>query len=751
MLAVFLLLSAGLVHAAERGQPGQFRRSAVTRLTDVAAPNPLAPRRTPGPPRALEHDGEREALAKVLSTGAHLWAKPPMRDVGTGGAAGPPAKIATLFAAQARSDYPIGPPDTTGAVGKDRLITGTNIAISVHDRSGKTLKTADINEFWAPLAGDSSYCGDPRFVYDPLADRFYSVVMAINYQDSSVRLLLANTVTNDPAGEWHQVDLPLPATHSIDQPLLGFSANRVVVQANDFVGSLDKLTGAAVRTRIFSIDKADLLAGGKGKLVSWAEQTMGLSNAPAQTWDPQVTDGYLVSSSGSAALRLLRITGPLGDEQLESVASWSTEAGGAMYLNGSNIGPQLGSDVAIDVGDGRTHDAILRNGSLWFTFSLFAHNPSPVHAVVVWQQVSLSGEVLQDGVIAGDSSLSHSSLAPDAKGNVLVGFSQTNPEGFASAAFAYHRADMAPGTTLPVQTVVAGRGQYDLQFQPWGNRWGDYSATVIDPQNDHLWTVQEYALTPDGNGQGVWGVAWAEVTPDTPTCSSDADCPTLQYCADGLCTADLIPGTVCSNTATCATGLCLKGVCCAESCSGDCRRCLPLSLAESGATPGICASASAKSTCDDGDPCTAQSMCSGSKCIKVGISCDDGNPCTADVCGASGCSHTPLSTPCSDGSVCTVGDQCVAGACKAGPAKACHPDTGLCQVGGTCHPVNGCQFAKAADGTGCGDGYCSDGECTVPLGGRVATGCASGQGAAWPPLMLVLLALGGLRLRRRRS
>ncbi|MBI5610706.1 MAG: hypothetical protein HY902_17650, partial [Deltaproteobacteria bacterium] len=249
------------VHAGERGETGQFRRMARVTLANLPPLDTQKPRRSPGPPRDLERAEAAEHAKLPL-------APPPPRSPGTQRklgetrSDGPPARIATLFTAQTRSDYPIGPPDTTGAVGKNHLITGTNIAISVHDRTGKTLKIVDINDFWQPLAGGNSYCGDPRFVYDPLVDRFYSVVMALGYQDHKVRLLLAHSQTGDPSGEWQQVELPMPATHSIDQPLLGFSANRVVVQANDFVGTLDKPTGAAVRTRIYSIDKADLLAGG---------------------------------------------------------------------------------------------------------------------------------------------------------------------------------------------------------------------------------------------------------------------------------------------------------------------------------------------------------------------------------------------------------------------------------------------------------------------------------------------------------
>jgi hypothetical protein len=46
------------------------------------------------------------------------------------------------------------------------------------------------------------------------------------------------------------------------------------------------------------------------------------------------------------------------------------------------------------------------------------------------------------------------------------------------------------------------------------NRWGDYSATVVDPLNDtDLWTIQEYAASP----ANTWGTWWGRVAPTAAT------------------------------------------------------------------------------------------------------------------------------------------------------------------------------------------------------------------------------------------
>jgi hypothetical protein len=45
------------------------------------------------------------------------------------------------------------------------------------------------------------------------------------------------------------------------------------------------------------------------------------------------------------------------------------------------------------------------------------------------------------------------------------------------------------------------------------NRWGDFSATVVDPTDDtSFWTLQEYAKFPV-SGISQWGTWWGKFHP----------------------------------------------------------------------------------------------------------------------------------------------------------------------------------------------------------------------------------------------
>jgi hypothetical protein len=94
--------------------------------------------------------------------------------------------------------------------------------------------------------------------------------------------------------------------------------------------------------------------------------------------------------------------------------------------------------------------------------------------------------------------------------------------------------------------------------------------------------------------------------------------------------------------------------------------------------------------CDDADACNGDETCVGGFCnFGLPLECDDGNDCTDDACDpALGCSNTPNSAPCDDGTACTVGDQCAAGACTPGPPADC--DDGLPCTIDSCDPALGC-------------------------------------------------------------
>ena len=124
----------------------------------------------------------------------------------------------------------------------------------------------------------------------------------------------------------------------------------------------------------------------------------------------------------------------------------------------------------------------------------------------------------------------------------------------------------------------------------------------------------------------------------------------------------------------------------------------------------------------DNDLCTQGDTCASGTC-KAGTpqQCDDGNPCTIDGCdkktGQCTAAAVDDGVPCNDGTKCTEKDACQAGVCK-GKGLVCDDDNPC--TDDVCDPKLGCQISNLT-GAACSD----DDPCTV--GDLCANGqCASG-------------------------
>jgi hypothetical protein len=95
------------------------------------------------------------------------------------------------------------------------------------------------------------------------------------------------------------------------------------------------------------------------------------------------------------------------------------------------------------------------------------------------------------------------SLNVNANGDIVFGFSGSRANEHVGAFF--HARKGSDGSWMPRPVLVqAGRTKYS------GNnvgRFGDYSATTIDPNDGSIWTVQEFSSgdpEPDFGGP-IWG------------------------------------------------------------------------------------------------------------------------------------------------------------------------------------------------------------------------------------------------------
>ncbi len=120
-------------------------------------------------------------------------------------------------------------------------------------------------------------------------------------------------------------------------------------------------------------------------------------------------------------------------------------------------------------------------------------------------------------------------------------------------------------------------------------------------------------------------------TPNPGCCKGDSDCVSTLPCQVGSCDA-----TSQQCTFTAKPGCCTKDT----DCTGQPQPCKVLYC---NASVQFCdvKAAPEGASCSDGDGCTTNDACSSGFCLGKANTCDDKNPCTADSCQGGACVHTP--------------------------------------------------------------------------------------------------------------
>ncbi len=239
---------------------------------------------------------------------------------------------------------------------------------------------------------------------------------------------------------------------------------------------------------------------------------------------------------------------------------------------------------------------------------------------------------------------------------------------------------------------------------------------------------------------------------DDTSCSDGNECTTDDRCAAGACSGEAVPDGVeclqnalfCDGVEVCMGGFCesLGTPCGLLSCNetldrceecvdaSDCpdddgNECTDAPVCDTLGDTSVCvyAALDATTTCDDGDPCSADDHCDGEgNCLAGGpVDCtglDD--ECSVGVCNPTSgdCEAQPANAgdPCGDNvdTDCTDPDTCdEAGICQpnhAAVGASCgSPNNSLCDDPDTCSGNGNCQNNQAADGEPCPDSVICNG------------------------------------------
>jgi hypothetical protein len=429
------------------------------------------------------------------------------------------------------------PPDTMGAAGLSNVVTMLNTQVRIQTRSGTTVQTMTLANFWTSTnIGSYTEVFDPRIVYDPYNNRWIACASVEPFSSNS-GILVGVSLTSNPTNGWNLRRVKADSTSQrwADFPMLGFNKDWIVVGANMWF--TPTYGNAFDRSHFYVFNKTNLYAGNftNPTLLADANTPIAGDEFPAVTLDNLATNLYLVQDltgnyQSNGYLRTLTITGAIGSETLNNAgstpnllkvnATWDWNEPN----NQADFAPQLGLSVKVQNGDGGIGSLIYRNGFLWFAHTAFLPaGGSPTHSAIQWYQVNPALGITQLGRIEDTATTNYygfPSIAVNRFSDVLIGFSRFAGTQYVSANYAFRAFYDAQNTMRTERAFKTGEDSYWKQDSNNENRWGDYSATAVDPVNDaDFWTLQEYSTPHSGslvNGSGRWATWWANVTVAVP-------------------------------------------------------------------------------------------------------------------------------------------------------------------------------------------------------------------------------------------
>ena len=375
------------------------------------------------------------------------------------------------------------PPDTNGAVGRDKLMVPLNSNYVIQRKSdGAVLSKVSMTAFWESVGADNPF--DPRVEYDPYSDRWL-LSAADDPLLSSSLILYGISDTADPLGSWHLYALHSDETGATwaDFPTLGFNQSTVAIGVNMFGTSSREY----VRGRLIVLDHGSLRAGTGGNPIG-IDLPGAFALMPATTYSATEKTLYLVEhlDAPSATYRFWALNGM--SLTLVGGAPRTNPLGPFGSPGGADLAPQQGG-FAISAGDARIGSAVFRNGHVYYSQTIGLPFTGPGFALrtaVQWVELDTNGAFVQGGRIDDPLALpwngrqwyAFGSLAVNGRNDILVGFSEFESDDYADAGYAFRSGSDPPGTMGAPVTLKDGEGTYVKRRDDERNRWGTWWGRV---------------------------------------------------------------------------------------------------------------------------------------------------------------------------------------------------------------------------------------------------------------------------------
>lgn len=439
------------------------------------------------------------------------------------------------------------PPDTMGAVGKTQFTEFVNGGFAVFNKNGTVAKAQSDTAFWA-AAGQTGSDGDSRVLYSKAANRW--IALSFGADVSDIQIAVSNTA--DAAGTWQSTKFQgFTAGGTADYPTLAMDTNAVYVGTNNFNPSgsfggttlnvipLSSLFGAAPTTtglKQFTTPYNSSTGGADGGFAiqgvnSLTATTTGHVETASLFYNDVIR--YDIANAGTAGATKV-------DAKYIGVANYDGN-GAARQPNAvpDAYGPThtsadpINNNRVIDTLDSRIGSNVWEvNGRI---YSVYTVTPVGADTTFVRYDVvdAATGKILDEGMIGdGKHDFWEGSINVNAMGQVVIAYNRSGSDQNVTFAAEVFSTDARGHLTLRGSESVLKvslvddyhNGSVDGLVAVGRQRWGDYSAVSLDPNDPrHFWVIGEFAREyndpagghPLGTGGSRWGTWISEINVGT--------------------------------------------------------------------------------------------------------------------------------------------------------------------------------------------------------------------------------------------
>jgi hypothetical protein len=408
--------------------------------------------------------------------------------------------------------FNITPPDTMGAAGTNQFVQFINGAFAVYNKAGVRQSLISDVTFWEnagiSAATISAGLSDTRITYDAGSGRWFASEITVNATGN--RVLVGRSDSSDPSGTWKATNFVASSTAFGDYDTLGVDSLGVYIGVNVF-SSRGVFTGVS----FFSIPKADLLAStptlaNMTRFDNLSDQTYGFTLQGVCNPDAGRGHGVIIAIDNAAFKFFDRTTingpGAAGATLSSTVRISNT------YDASPNPAAQP-SGQTVDALDHRFSGAVRQiGGYIFMANTILQGSKDAVHWMVLNET---NNNIAGEGIISDPGyDFFQPSIAASHNGKILLGFNRsgaTSPAGDISvyaAVGAITNGIVTMGSPFGLKAGNVSNFSISFDFAPY--RWGDFSATMLDPTDDNLlWTIQEIPASSTSWGTQITLISMA--------------------------------------------------------------------------------------------------------------------------------------------------------------------------------------------------------------------------------------------------